>query len=319
MQVRIGLRTRVCDILTMVSLAPIALFVYNRPEHAARAVASLAANSEAKDSELFVFSDGARSSEAANVVHDLRMSLRWIEGFARVTIVERGRNFGLAESIIDGVSSLCRSHGKVIVVEDDLVLSTHFLRYMNEGLALYENAHKVASIHGYTYPVDRALPDTFFMRGADCWGWATWARAWEAFEPDAALLLDQLRQSGQMADFDFDGTAGYVAMLDDFISGRNNSWAVRWHAAAYLRGMCTLYPGRSLVRNLGHDGSGTHCGTEDLFDSGLADSPIFVAPIEVTESPAGRLAFSRYFRSRQPRKMSRVLDRARRLFGRMAV
>jgi len=295
--------------------APIALFVYNRADHARRTLACLAANAEARASELYVFSDGARTPAAEGGVAEVRAALRDVQGFATVTVIERERNFGLAASIIDGVGRLCKERGRVIVVEDDLLLSPYFLRYMNDGLALYASDTKVASLHGYVYPVDQALPETFFMRGADCWGWATWARAWRAFEPDAALLLRQLRERGLVEDFDFGGKAGYVRMMEDFIAGRNSSWAVRWHAAAYLRGMHTLYPGRSLVRNMGHDGSGTHSGTADPFDSGLADQPVAVEPIEVTESPAGRAAFGRYFRTLHPPLIVRALRRARRVLG----
>ena len=295
--------------------APIALFVYNRPVHARRTVESLRANAEAAASDLFVFCDGAKNAEASAAVEQVREFARGLEGFASLTVIERERNFGLADSIIDGVTRLCRERGRVIVLEDDLLLSPHFLQYMNEGLNRYADTPQVASIHGYSYPVDCTLPETFFMRGADCWGWATWARAWQDFEPDAGKLLLEIRAHGLERDFDFGGAAGYVRMLEGFIAGRNNSWAVRWHAAAYLRGMLTLYPGRSLVRNIGHDGSGAHSGDVDAFDSGLADRPIKLEAIELAESAVARAAFERYFRSLHPSLAERVLRRARRALG----
>lgn len=295
--------------------APIALFVYNRADHARRTLASLAANKEARDSELFIFSDAPRNSAAADGVAEVRAAMRQVSGFASVQVIEREENLGLAASIVDGVGRLCRERGRVIVLEDDLELAPHFLRYMNDALSLYAAEPKVASIHGYVYPVQGELPETFFMRGADCWGWATWARAWQAYEPDAQLLLRQLRERGLIEDFDFGGKAGYVRMLEDFIAGRNDSWAVRWHAAAYLKQMYTLYPGRSLVRNLGHDGSGTHSGTANPFDSQLARTPVPVLPAAIAESPAGREAFLRYFRVLHPPLLIRVLRRARRLLG----
>jgi hypothetical protein len=293
--------------------APIALFVYNRADHARRTLASLLANQEASGSELYIFSDAPRNPGAAAGVAEVRAAMREVEGFASVQLVEREKNLGLAASIVDGVGRLCRERGRVIVLEDDLELSPYFLRYMNDALSLYAAEPKVASIHGYVYPVQGDLPDTFFMRGADCWGWATWGRAWQAYEPDAQLLLRQLRERNLVEDFDFGGKAGYVRMLEDFIAGRNDSWAVRWHAAAYLKEMFTLYPGQSLVRNLGHDGSGTHSGTANPFDSGLARNPVPVLPVEITESPAGRAAFLGYFRKLHPPLVIRALRRAGRL------
>lgn len=295
--------------------APIALFVYNRPEHARRTVSSLLENSLAQSSDLFIFCDGPKTPEAIETVEQTRAFVRGVTGFSSVTLVEREHNFGLANSIIDGVTRLCQERGQVIVLEDDLLLSPHFLRYMNDGLDCYADKPQVASIHGYTYPVDSALPETFFLRGADCWGWATWARAWQVFEPDAAKLLRQLQESGQALDFDLGGAAGYISMLNEYLAGKNNSWAVRWHASAYLRGMLTLYPGHSLVRNIGVDGSGTHSGDVDMFDSGLADARIPVGPIALTENLQARAAFERYFRSLQPTVTQRIHRRLRRVLG----
>lgn len=297
------------------SNAPIALFAYNRPDHTRRTVEALLANPRAAASDLFVFCDGAKAESARPAVERTRAFVRGISGFSSVTVVERERNLGLADSIISGVTEICREHGRVIVLEDDLVSSPYFLEYMNQGLELYEGWSQVASIHGYVYPVDSPLPETFFMRGADCWGWATWARAWRVFEPDARKLLAELRDRGEVAGFDHDGAAGYVEMLENFIAGKNNSWAVRWHASAYLCGMLTLYPGRSLIRNIGVDGSGTHSGDVDLFYGKLAQEPIRLDKIEIAESAQARMAFSRFFRSLHPTLRQRIARRLRRALG----
>jgi hypothetical protein len=184
----------------------------------------------------------------------------------------------------------------VIVLEDDLLLSRYFLSFMNEGLKVYETAQNVASIHGYTYPLNIPLPETFFLRGADCWGWGTWSRAWQQFEPDGAVLLEQLTNSGQGFEFDSNGTAPNMQMLKNQIAGRINSWAIRWHAATFLKNMYTLYPGQSLVRNIGLDGSGTHKDELLTFDTDLAQAPIKVSPTEIIEDKQIRQALSDFFR-----------------------
>jgi hypothetical protein len=219
----------------------------------------LKANPLAAQSDLFVFSDGPKNADAAAGVAQVRELLKGLTGFRSVTVAERERNFGLAASIISGVTDIVSRHGAVIVLEDDLVTSPHFLRYMNDALELYRDREEVASIHGYIYPVEGALPETFFLRGADCWGWATWKRAWELFEPDGAKLLARLRDGKLTKAFDRDGSYEYTRMLEDQISGRNDSWAVRWYASAFLADRLTLYPGRSLVQNIGMDALGTHC------------------------------------------------------------
>lgn len=297
--------------------APIALFAYNRPWHTRQTVEALLRNAEAPQSALYVFSDGPRDGSASRSVAEVRSYIRNIAGFKSVDIVEREINFGLARSIIDGVTRVCEEHGRVIVVEDDLVTSPYFLAYMNAALALYEYDESVISIHGYVYPVKAVLPETFFLRGADCWGWATWKRGWELFEPDGSALLKELMQRQLTHRFDFDGTYPYAKMLRNQIRGKNNSWAIRWYASAFLRDKLTLYPGRSLVLNIGHDSSGKHCSTTDAYRSEISNFPVEVRQIDVDEDVFARRCIVEFFQTglpKMPEKIMRKLaDMARRM------
>jgi hypothetical protein len=126
--------------------APIALFTYSRPAHAAHVVKSLLRNREAADSELFVFSDAAKTPDDAASVAAVRKLIASVQGFRRIELIERDRNLGLAGSIVEGVTRLCASHGRAIVVEDDIVVSPFFLRYMNEALERYSGDDRVISI-----------------------------------------------------------------------------------------------------------------------------------------------------------------------------
>src|ERR1700724_1178578 len=164
--------------------APIALFAYNRPFHLRQTVEALQKNDLASRSHLHIVCDAAKSPVDHQSVQDVRTYARKVDGFARVFVREQARNLGLANSIISGVTNLAGEHGRVIVLEDDLVTSPWFLRFMNEGLEFYADEPRVASIHGYVYPVKGELPETFFIRGTDCWGWATWDRAWSCFNSD---------------------------------------------------------------------------------------------------------------------------------------
>jgi hypothetical protein len=264
---------------------------------------------------LTIFCDGARSEKDKPRADEVRKIAGAARGFGSVKVVYRSENLGLAKSIVIGVSEIVAQTGRIIVVEDDLITSPYFLRYMNEGLSRYADTPEVASVHGYVYPLDLTLPESFFIRGADCWGWATWARAWKNFEPDANKLLTRLRERRLDRAFDFGGAAGYLRMLEDFLAGKNDSWAVRWHAATYLCGMLTLYPGRSLIQNIGIDGSGIHSGDDDVFNGGMTNSPIRVEPIALTENLQARAAFERYFRSLHPTISQRVRRRLRRILG----
>lgn len=288
--------------------APIVLFVYNRPMHAQRTVAALARNRLAPESDLVVFADGPRSDADAENVRAVRAAVKTSTGFRSVTCIERDRNLGLANSIISGVTEVVARSGRVIVLEDDMVTSPHFLDFMNDGLECYRDQHDVVSIHGYLYPLNVTLPETFFLRGADCWGWATWKRGWELFEPDGRRSLEALRARGLAARFDYDGTFGFTRMLENQVLGRNDSWAIRWAAAAFLHDKLTLYPGRSLVRNIGTDASGTHCAVTDDYETLLADRALTVRRIPVEESRQAYAALKSFFRSLQSSRFERSVS-----------
>lgn len=292
--------------------APIALFAYNRPQHLQQTVDALQRNHLAIESELYVFSDGAQNSSDLEKVEKIRNYLKTVDGFARITIAEQTKNLGLANSIISGVTEIVNRFGRIIVLEDDMVTSPYFLRYMNEALELYECEESVISIHGYVYPVKAKLPETFFLKGADCWGWATWKRGWDLFETDGRKLLNGLNSHNLKRRFDFNGTYEYTRMLRAQISGQNDSWAVRWYASALINERLTLYPGRSLVQNIGTDESGTHCLETNVYRTSVSAEPIYLEHIPPQEDLNTLKTFERYFRSIKSPFYERLLRKLKR-------
>ena len=295
------------------TFSPIALFTYNRPYHTQKTVEALQQNSLSAQSDFFIFSDGPKDDITAGRVQEVRNYLKTIRHFKTVTVIERKSNFGLSANILDGVQQIISKSGKVIVLEDDLPTSPFFLEYMNEGLDMYENDKDVISINGYIYPVTEKLPDTFFLRGADCLGWATWKRGWDLFQPDGSLLLKRLIESGQIAQFEFDGNYPYVQMLKDQIAGKNNSWAIRWYASAFLEKKYTLYPGRSLVSNIGGDGSGTNNGVEFSSPVPFSPDPVKVTRIDVVQNAEAYRAFANYHRKTMHPSVSNRIKRKLRI------
>ncbi|WP_347145894.1 glycosyltransferase [Parabacteroides goldsteinii] len=278
--------------------SPIVLFAYNRINHIQQVIKALLRNEYASDSDLIIYSDASKNDNTVQEVQCVRQYLSTVSGFKSVKVIERLENFGLAKNIIDGVTSVINQYEKVIVLEDDLVVSPYFLKYMNEALDFYEKEEQVISIHGYIYPVKQKLPETFFIKGADCWGWATWKRGWDLFCSDGKYLLKEIEKRNLKKEFDFDNSYPYYRMLKHQIEGKNNSWAIRWYASAFLHNKLTLYPGRSLVNQIGMDGSGTHCSTNEMFDVPLTNSSIVLSNIDIQESKQGRDAFIYYFRYR---------------------
>lgn len=276
-------------------------------------VESLRQNDLAEQSDLFIFSDGHKSSDDIENVKQVRALFNQIKGFKSIQVIERDRNLGLSNSIITGVTAILKEHDRVIVIEDDLILSPYFLKYINDGLVTYAESPQVASIHGYLYPVKRELPETFFMRGADCLGWGTWRRAWQQFEQDGQKLLDALVTQKKRVEFDLDGTVKNTEMLENQIKGKNNSWAIRWHASAFLNNQFTLFPKQSLVDNIGFDNTGTHCGANDDFRVDVYKKPIKVDSVPIIECHEAREAIKAFYRSITPTIMQRIVRKIKRL------
>lgn len=241
-------------------LSPIALFVYSRPRHTRQTVEALLLNSQAKDSDLYIFSDAPKSDAAKVAVEEVRSYIKQVTGFKKVVIVERDSNWGLANSVIDGVTRLCDEFGKVVVLEDDLVVSPHFLEFMNSGLDRYEHDEKVMQIAGYMFPVDlKTHDDALFLPFISSWGWATWRRAWQYFDSEARGY-QQLKDSSVMRNqFDLDGNYKYFTMLKSQQNGKTNSWAIRWYLSVFLNKGLALYPKQTMVQNVGFDGTGENC------------------------------------------------------------
>lgn len=296
--------------------APVVLFAYRRPDHLRRSLQSLAANPVACSTHLTIYCDGPRDARDRESVELTREVAKKAEGFATVTVVERESNFGLAQSVITGVTEILTSHEKVIVMEDDLVVSPDFLAYMNEALDLYQDVEQVISIHGYMYAVPEVLPQSVFLRGADCWGWATWRRGWELFESDSAQLLEQLERSPDREDFDFNGAFPYRQMLKDQAEGKIDSWAIRWYASAFLANKLTLYPGQSLVENIGQEGSGTHSVAAASHETVAHSIGLPLNPIEIRESRLARDTVSQTLlsaRDNSPNKVKSLLNHFRKV------
>lgn len=289
----------------MQNLAPIALFVYNRPEHTRRTISYLQKNLLAEESRLFIFSDAAKTDADKAKVEEVRQLIKEITGFKSVKITERNRNLGLAESIISGVTQLVNEYDKVIVFEDDLLSSPFTLRYFNEALDRYAKEEKVMHIGAYMYHLKaKNLPQSFFFRAATSWGWATWARAWKDFEPDVDILLKQFDKR-KIERFSIEGTMNFWKQLVGFKAGKNDSWAIRWYASIFLKGGLTLNPSISLVNNIGNDGTGVHSNKENMYYVRITQKPVTQFPSEIKEDEQAYQAIKTFLKTRKGNLLQR--------------
>lgn len=292
-------------------LAPIVIVAHRRPEKLRNLLDSLAECPEAVSSPLHIFLDGPGSSAHLPMIKETRSVARKEKRFLSLSVQEYSKNLGLVNSVVGGVSQILDDHDRLIFLEDDLVVSPFFLGFMNDALRVYEAVDEVVSIHGYVYPMEETLPETFFIRGADCWGWATWRRGWATYRHDASALLRELIDTEQVDEFDFGGSYPFTDMLRSQAEGKNDSWAVRWYASAFLAGKVTLYPNTSLVMNTGLDGSGTHGKGDSGYIGQVASEPVPVVAQEPVENKRARQAFEDFFRSTRGGLWNRLKARAR--------
>jgi hypothetical protein len=288
------------------SPAPIVIFSYNRLAHLKITISALKKNYLAKSSELIIFSDGPKKNikNENTKILEIRNYLYKINGFKKITIINRSKNLGLSKNIITGISQVIKKYKKIIVLEDDLVPNKYFLKYMNSGLKMYKNNKNVASIHAYVYPIDnikkKINQNTFFIKGADCWGWATWLRAWGTFDKNGKKLFYKIKKKKLIGSFNFNNSYDYFQMLQDQVEKKNNSWAIRWYASCFLKDMYTLYPTISLIKNIGTDHSGTN-SKFDLLNLGnkkLINIDCKIKKQQIKECDVARKLFETFFKKK---------------------
>ncbi len=271
----------------MNNLAPIALFVYNRLDHLKQTISSLQKNLLAEKSKLYIFSDAPKTNKDAERVNAVRNYVSKIQGFEEVIVVKRDKNFSLAESIIDGVSGLIKRFGKIIVLEDDLLLSKDFLQYMNDALNIYENEKQIFSIAGYSAPIkipDDYEEDVFLFKRINSWGWASWKDRWESVDWSMSYFNDFICDKKQRKRFDEGGQDLSIMLLKQY-TGKINSWAIRFNYACFIQQKQNVYPLGSKVANLGTDGSGTHVGKTSKYDNLLNEESVkFPAKLTVNKT-----------------------------------
>ena len=322
--------------LSNTKFAPIILFTYNRLDHTRTVVESLLENAEAVYSDLYIFSDGPKSPADKQKVAKTRLYLHVVKekyslesyasgnsniinGFKSVTLIERDCNWGLYKNIINGVTDIINRYGRVIVVEDDIIVSRYFLQYMNDALAMYENDGRIASVSAFLNPVKCNVPESFFLSYFACWGWATWKRAWDLLETDSRKMLKELRWKTNK--FNIGGTGPFYGILYCHNMKYYDSWAILFYTSCFLKNKLHLFPGRTMAIQSGMDGSGTNCVTSDIYSNmNLSDKPIMLKDIEVVQNKTMYKAFSDFYAlSSHPEslrfKYNRFKSFVRRLIG----
>ena len=208
-----------------------------------------------------------------------------LSDFKKVSIIHRKANFGLAKNIIEAVTEVVSKYGKVIVLEDDIVTSNTFLKFMNDGLEYYKHEDKVWHINGYSeVNFEQRQDEIFLWRVMNCWGWATWHNKWQYFEKDADLLIEEFSEQ-MIKEFDLDGSGVFWSQVVANSQHRINTWAIFWYATIFKNGGLCVNPYFSYTSNIGFDGSGVHCGadTRRIVKQPLNHHGKFIGKAEIIE------------------------------------
>jgi len=266
--------------------APIVMFAYRRIPQ--KTIESLLENKYAKDSYLYIYSDGFKNDIDKQDVLKVRQYLKTIKGFKSISIKEAPTNKGLADSIINGVSEIINKYEKVIVLEDDLIVSNNFLAYMNEALDFYQNDKKIWSISGYGPKLpclEKYEKDVYLSPRASSWGWASWKDRWNSVDWDVKEF-QKLKKNKQMRkQFELGGDDLYK-MLELQVLGKIDSWAIRWCYSQFLQKMYTVYPVKSKVLNVGFENmQSTHTsGSGKKWDVTLNSDKLKLKKLEPDEN-----------------------------------
>ena len=273
------------------SLAPVVLFVYNRLAQTKHSVESLARNDLAKETDLFIFSDGPKSHLQKGRVEMVRNYIGTLEGeFKSIAITYRNRNLGLAKSVISGISEIFSKYNKVIVLEDDLISSPNFLNYMNQTLDYYTSNDKIFSISGYSFPL--MIPEdykysVYFLRRASSYGWGTWKNRWDGVDWEVKSFTQFISNKKMQKRFNLGGP-DLTRMLKKQMDGKIDSWAIRWCFNQFMKNQLTVYPTQSKIQDIGYGKDATHVNKYDLFHTYLDPGKLtnFVLPTDTEINPS---------------------------------
>ncbi|AUY77091.1 glycosyltransferase [Escherichia coli] len=290
--------------------APVILFVYARYEHTKKTIEALADNYYATETELIIYSDYWHDENDKENVNKVRRYIKSIKGFKSITIIERETNYGLAKNIIEGVTDVCNKYERVIILEDDLLTSRFFLKYMNHALEKYELNEEVWHISGWNYPIDfNSNKASFLWRVMNCWGWATWSNRWRYFEKKPSQIISEW-DAEKIKAFNLDGYHDFFEQIIMNYEGRKNTWAIFWYATIFINNGLCLNPINTYVKNIGYDGSGQNCGVKDIYKSKVSQFYIDSFPDILEENELAVKEIKKFFKKQEPsvfRKIAREI------------
>ena len=264
--------------------SPVAYFVFNRPRHAEESFAAIRAR---KPSELFIIADGPREKYPEDVVRcrEVHKIVDVIDWPCKVHRNYSETNLGCKRRVSTGLDWVFSQVGRAIILEDDCVASPDFFLFCDTLLERYLTDERIWVVSGNSYQPQYRNGDGsyYFSKYPDCWGWATWRRAWRHYQGELPFLEEWKKSLRWRECFPVRVEQRYWDWIFTSVqAGKIDTWDYPWLACAIYGGGLAATPNANLVKNIGFDNEATHTkGDDRRFSYELTPLGGMVHPSEV--------------------------------------
>ncbi len=243
-------------------MTPVVMIVFNRADMTRRMLLSFLKAEGSTDRDVRIFMDGARN-ESDRVKCDAveRIILEFKDQLPRMQIVRRDQNWGCRANIIDAVTTVMREYGRAIVIEDDILISRSFLRYMDDALEFYKDDKRIWCVNGYRnlgVKVPRTYKNDIYLdRRNWSWGWGGWYDRWCRVDFDLKEWSSYMSDDRLVAKLDSCGME-LRPMAEGVVRGGLNTWDIQCTVHVVLNDLYAIEPRVLLSKSIGFGGDSTH-------------------------------------------------------------
>ena len=257
---------------------PVVFIIFRRPDTTEKVFEAIR---QAKPPQLLVIADAPnleRPGEAEKVAASKKIIER-VDWDCEVLKNYAESNLGCAKRVTSGLNWAFELVSEAIIIEDDCLPHPSFFQYCQELLAHYRYDRRIMSIAGTNFQFGTKVTDYSYYHSCyhDCWGWATWKRAWQYYDFEMKLW-SKLSNSSFLSDqLVTHKAAKYWAKYFQLTyEGNKDSWFYRWLFACWIQSGLAITPNVNLVSNIGFGSDGTPT---------LGDSPFASLPTEAMSFP----------------------------------
>ena len=244
----------------MIDRTIIAVFCYKRAAKLKVSVEALLKNPECADMEIIFFSDGAKSEKDLPGVAATRAYIDSLTGFRKIHKHFREKNLSTGPNFQQGITFLCEHYDQFIVIEDDLVVTPNYIRFMLDSLAFYKNEKSVFTISGFAFELNKASYeyDTIIHKRFSCYGWASWSDRVRNVIWDKDKLTAIMKTSPDFKSrLDKEGMDLY-RILKKQLNGSISTWDIQMQVHVAENQLRVVYPVISKTANIGFDNESTN-------------------------------------------------------------